>query len=345
MNTQRINELDALRGVAAILVVLFHCSMGRVEAKYGFVYGKTGVDLFFLISGFVIYKSIRENETLKSFMIKRFCRLYPTYWAGVFITYFFILSYSYLGNHPSMYIKFSDFLINLSMFQNYFKVANLDGPYWTLSVEMNFYIIIGLLLFFRKLKYFILIGIGLCVYNAIVLAYSIDNYMVNQISFFLPILMYTPLFIAGMAFYRIFENKSSNWTNYGIVITCFLFKMFFLKIDYIGENSFISFEEHIITQFIYFMLFIAFVNNYLGFIANKVTLFLGRISYSMYLIHQFLVFYIILPFAIEKLKINFYIATFCFALPVVILIATFITYRIEIPLNNKIRTYLLKNQL
>ena len=55
IQSNRFQELDALRGIAALMVVFFHFTIGRPEAKLGFKLGTTGVDLFFIISGFVIF--------------------------------------------------------------------------------------------------------------------------------------------------------------------------------------------------------------------------------------------------------------------------------------------------
>jgi peptidoglycan/LPS O-acetylase OafA/YrhL len=55
MKDKRYDELDVLRGFAALFVLFFHLTLFRNEAKYGFQLGITGVDLFFMISGFVIF--------------------------------------------------------------------------------------------------------------------------------------------------------------------------------------------------------------------------------------------------------------------------------------------------
>ena len=86
--SNRYQELDALRGIAAIMVVLFHFTMGRKEANLGFKLGTTGVDMFFIISGFVIFMSINKVKTSGEFIINRISRLYPTYWACVTFTFF-----------------------------------------------------------------------------------------------------------------------------------------------------------------------------------------------------------------------------------------------------------------
>ena len=67
--SNRLQELDALRGIAALMVVLFHFTMGRQEANLGFKLGTTGVDLFFIISGFVIFMSLSKVKNSKDFIM------------------------------------------------------------------------------------------------------------------------------------------------------------------------------------------------------------------------------------------------------------------------------------
>lgn len=93
-NTTRFIELDALRGIAALSVMLFHYTAyyrklfntpfsENVDFKYGFY----GVSLFFMISGFVIFMTIKKCNTASEFAFKRFTRLYPTFWVCVIITF------------------------------------------------------------------------------------------------------------------------------------------------------------------------------------------------------------------------------------------------------------------
>jgi hypothetical protein len=90
---------------------------------------------------------------------------------------------------------------------------------------------------------------------------------------------------------------------------------------------------------IYFSLFILFVNHKLGFIISKPTLFLGKISFALYLIHQEISTEVILPFLINKHHLNYWFAALI-DLTIVILIATGITYWIEIPAGKRMNNYL-----
>jgi peptidoglycan/LPS O-acetylase OafA/YrhL len=96
---KRFQELDALRGIAALLVVVFHFTMHRPQSELGFKYGITGVDLFFIISGFVIFMSINNVNSAKEFVVNRITRLYPTYWACVTTTYIASVIISHFTNN------------------------------------------------------------------------------------------------------------------------------------------------------------------------------------------------------------------------------------------------------
>ena len=86
----RLKQFDALRGIAAISVCFFHIvKYLKLEVTYFgkiFQFGYMGVDLFFIISGFVIYMSLKNTKCIKEFWISRFTRLYPTYWFSCLFT-------------------------------------------------------------------------------------------------------------------------------------------------------------------------------------------------------------------------------------------------------------------
>ena len=91
----RLVELDAIRGLAVILVVLYHYSTWQhqsagysvTQAAFEFWDGKVGVHLFFIVSGFVIFLTLNSTRTLYEFVVHRFARLYPAYWLGVALTF------------------------------------------------------------------------------------------------------------------------------------------------------------------------------------------------------------------------------------------------------------------
>lgn len=142
----KIAQLDPLRALAALLVMLQHFlpefGIGRLPMAW------VGVDLFFVISGFLItaillkQKEAMDNRTLiiKNFMIKRALRLFPAYYA--LITLFAILQYktglwSWDQGHGIYYYTYT---ANFLFFFEGFRSAHLNHL-WTLAVEEQFYLI------------------------------------------------------------------------------------------------------------------------------------------------------------------------------------------------------------
>ncbi|WP_407557694.1 acyltransferase family protein, partial [Winogradskyella sp. 4-2091] len=158
MNKTRYRELDALRGLAAIMVVLFHFTMGKNQAELGFKLGTTGVDLFFIISGFVILLSLKYVNKSGQFVINRISRLYPTYWASVSLTFLVMLLHGFYSLNLSK-VSIVEYLGNMTMIQFYLKIPYLDDSYWTMIIELLFYGFMLILFHFKLLKHINKIGI------------------------------------------------------------------------------------------------------------------------------------------------------------------------------------------
>ncbi len=337
MKKTRFQELDALRGLAALLVVFFHYTIGRDEANLGFKLGTTGVDLFFIISGFVILLSLKHIEKPGHFIINRISRLYPTYWASVTVTFILVLISSiYTANDTELSLV--QYLGNMTMFQFYLKIPNLDGPYWTMIIEMLFYIFMILLFHIKLLKYITKIGGLLTLVIALTLTFFHENSWVQNIFYYIPLLQFWPLFFAGILFHKIMAKDNNLAKLYGIVILCLISQLLLFK--YSGRSkNYIEFGDYTFMIILYFTTFTLFVNNKLKFIIHKPLLFFGKISFALYLIHQKISVEFIIPSLCNKLNMNFWAAS-AIALISSIGLATFITYVIEIPFRKKMRTKL-----
>lgn len=145
ITSPRQTELDYLRGAACLMVVFFHyLSRGPKAAWTGIAkfswaqdvaqFGHLGVQLFFMISGYVIYKSA-EGRNIKQFIAARFWRLFPAYWAGILLTSFIILVF----NAKAFSVSLGDTLWNFTMMQEWVGATSVDGAYWSLAVELIFY--------------------------------------------------------------------------------------------------------------------------------------------------------------------------------------------------------------
>lgn len=336
ISSPRYQELDALRGFAALLVVLFHFTMHREQSKLGFNVGITGVDLFFIISGFVIFMSVNSISTTKEFIVNRFTRLYPTYWTCVSFTFILYVIVNKITNKPGL-ITFTDYLANMTMFQYYFKIPDIDGPYWTMIIEMSFYIFIAIVFVLKKMKH--IIPIGLILLFIYILQYLLVGTQLlpyyTELRWAVPVIYYFPLFFSGIIFYKLLTDKENHFLYY--VFLLFLITMQISNTDM--DGLFINHAQHTLMTIIYFGLFILFVNKKLGFIVSRPSLFLGKISFALYLIHQYVSTQVLLPFLLDTCHLNFWVAALI-GLTIVITLATLVTYYIEVPLGKRMNTYL-----
>lgn len=144
---RRLWVLDGLRGLAALAVVAYHY-LNRGPNLYHelgpshawIMWGQYGVQLFFIISGFVIFDSARESTTWR-FSANRVIRLYPAYWLAVILTFTVVTSFGLPGRETTLPVA----LFNLTMLPGFFGIPYVDGAYWTLAVELTFYVAIALL--------------------------------------------------------------------------------------------------------------------------------------------------------------------------------------------------------
>ncbi len=337
MKKKRFRELDALRGLAAIMIVLFHYTMSRNEAHFGFKLGVTGVDLFFMISGFVILLSLEHTKKSGQFIINRISRLYPTYWTCVTITFTLLVLHG-IYKMDFNRVSIVQYLGNMTMFQFYLKIPNLDGPYWTMIVEMLFYIFMVLLFHFKWLIHLDKIGVLLTILIVAMVYFPVHDVWVSRVLYGVPLLQFWPLFFSGILFYKIMANRTHLTKYYGMIILCLVSQI--ALFDFFGQSRFfINFWEYAIMLILYFSIFSLFVHGKLKFIIRKPLLFLGKISFALYLIHQKLSMWFVIPILNNRLNMNFWMAS-AIALICSIGLATCITYLIEVRYSKKMKNKL-----
>ncbi len=327
---KRLLEIDAMRGFAAIIVVFFHLTMQSLKlTKAGFKYGMTGVDLFFIISGFVIFMTLEKTRNWKDFAISRFSRLYPAYWFSVSFVFLLVVSgHTFLKQISAGVSPGALYFANMTMLQHYFNINNLDGPYWTLIIELVFYVFMIVIFQAKKLQYIIPIGIA-------VMVLSLTNHFLkpvypalsSTIAFIFPLINYFPLFFAGILFYKI-KYDGPDFNKYLLIAITYIIQ----GILFYGERgNTISQKGYFICISLHYLIFILYVNGRLSFLVNKPMLFLGSISYSLYLCHQYLSLRVIIPWARQALGMPYVAAAAFVALPAVIILAWLVTTFIEKP--------------
>jgi len=328
---KRLLELDCLRGIAATLVMYFHYTIGHTHLLL-FKLGCIGVELFFVISGFVIFLTIEKTTNYKTFLLSRFARLYPAYWACATLTSACIICWSVIVKTPIVFPQLQDYLVNLTMFQYYFNVKNIDNSYWTLIIELLFYLFILVVYLFKKIEKIEILGfiiVLFCLtYGTVIKTYAYPVY--SFLGGYLPIVPYFSLFIAGITFYKIKFDKI-NTTRLLLLTLCLLTQIILFTST--GKVQFITHTEYAAVLCLIFGLFFLYCFNKLHFIVNRVTLFMGKISYSLYLIHGYIGFYLLIPILMHSryFHLNFWIAVVFVVTPVIIATAALINKFIEVP--------------
>lgn len=286
---QRVNEIDLLRFIAALSVVFFHYAFRGYAAddlstmpypllaplaKYGYL----GVELFFMISGFVILMTA-TNSSVKRFFISRTTRLYPAFWIACTLSFIMTL---WLGA-PRFSASFSQYAINMTMLSEFFGVNSIDGAYWSLFVELRFYLLIFLLLLLRKIHY---------AQTALVL-WLIASFLLAikpiEPLRYLFITDYAAFFIAGATCFLIW-SESLSLTRVLLLLSAWALS------EYEVLSALPRMEEHYHAQFNrftilgmisgFFLILFLVAQRWTGKLRHRPWLLLGALTYPLYLIHQ-----------------------------------------------------------
>lgn len=288
----RIEYLDGLRGVAILLVLGYHAYARWGEiVPYGnmwanmpiFRFGNLGVQLFFIISGFVILMSLEQSSPLK-FLIKRWLRLFP---AMLICSLFIYFSTDFFSDRPGGEPQLLDFFVGISLLEPDLwslvfeqPTYSLEGSFWSLYVEVKFYVVAALL--FRWVSKENLVHILFaCFLTWAVLEWIQNNDIGGFTAYYLVAdalsFEYFGWFASGAAFYLGVKYSHKGWFTtgifYGVVCALHLHNLWIL-----GTAAALS----IVLLFA--------LSLHIGFIQQLLTLrfftFFGFISYPLYLLHE-----------------------------------------------------------
>ena len=322
----RLFAVDALRGIAAMAVVLFHYTTRYVELYGGvgspsisFPQGHYGVNLFFIISGFVIFMTLEKTRQPMDFVVSRFSRLFPAYWVAVALTFAVTSSFGLAGKEVGTLQALS----NLMMVHAFFGIPHVDGVYWTLEVEMLFYA--GMLLVFstgrlRQVHTFFwaLLALRLA-YEIVLLAFGVDlSWTLSRIL----ILKYIPWFALGVCVYQTAMARSLSRQ---VVITVLAALGCLAVVDGMG----LALLAAALAALAW-----AAAAGHLPWLGNPVLVFFGAISYPLYLLHENIGW--VVQRELQARAVSFDLSVLA-ALTVSILLASGLTYMIERPAMRAIR--------
>jgi len=268
LNKKSNSELDnlvLLRGIAVLMVCFCHFAKPLSNAhilaalfKTIAEYGKYGVQVFFVVSGFVIPLSLLKGKySIKdyfNFLYKRLLRLQPPYLAALALT-LLIMFFSYKIRHE----VYPEGAISILKSLVYFHFPPDNPVFWTLMVEAQYYIFIGifyaLLLHQSKITFYILIPLLLILSH-------------TNLTVYISLLSYIPFFLVGTVGFSIYTNTGNRFLSIATLIVLLIFVCFIYD------------TAAWIATFITIIVILKY--KYSG---PKFLLFPGKISYSIYLIH------------------------------------------------------------
>ncbi len=281
--TAKIGSINTLRFIAALGVVIYHYTFSFYYRDVPYVdipllrqlsqYGYLGVDLFFIISGFVISLSA-EGRGAYAFFKSRVGRLYPVFWVSAIITSLFLI---FGGHLIYSEMSWTRFLASMTMMPELFNADALDGTYWTLFIEMKFYLVIFILLLFKKFKDIEPLAIILSVLMLFVPIFDKEA------------IMWIPYFVAGIIFYKIYKKGLNNWRIFALCNTFIVALIFtFRRIPYLSEGYGIPFSSTTIALYIlvFYVIFLLISLNKFIIPNNKYINILGLLTFPVYLLHH-----------------------------------------------------------
>lgn len=350
---KNLQLIQMLRGVASILVVLLHISINSEEIlgytflDNIFLFGGSGVDIFFVLSGFIItysnFHHVAKPLTIGKFVKRRFIRIFPIYW--IIITGFLMLQLAL----PAFYKTHFDTGIG-NMLQTYLLLPGhimLNGVSWSLTNELFFYLLFTLALIIpnKKLSLYLLIAyfLFLLIFSILTPAVTGGNEFVGMLIFPMNI-----EFLLGVFIVLIVNKVPRNWI-YPILITGILL---FVAGAFLSNNEIElisnSFNPALSRVLLFgvpsFLIILSVVKLEMSrsIKMHNIFLQLGDASYSIYLIHLPLVaafFKVLVKFNITNSVVVFLLT--CFLLIMICAAGIGIYHFVEKPLIKKLNKLLL----
>lgn len=283
---ERLRELDLLRFGAALAVVLYHFTgFGGAGAwpepardvfpEVGAVtrFGYLGVDLFFVISGFVILMSAWGRGP-GEFGISRLVRLMPAYWVSVLLGAAVYAVFGLGHGDPGLVVP------NLTMLQGGLGIRNVDAVYWTLWVELHFYVLVA-----------VLASVGITYRSCLIFmaAWMFAGLFADQADHKLLQVMlvptWSPYFIAGMALYMI-HRFGPTLLLWGYVAVSYLMALRWGA--WRAEHAFRGADEVVVSAVItgIFAVMTLVATGRLARVRWRGLTVLGALTYPLYLVHS-----------------------------------------------------------
>lgn len=340
MSKYRFHEIDLLRGFACLAVVGFHYlyrgqTSGWIDTRVNSGveavarFGYLGVNLFFIISGFVIFMSA-EGSTLRSFTASRVARLYPALWAAVSLTGLFIWGCG--STHFS--VQFTQFLVNMTLVPQWFNVEFVDGAYWSLAVELQFYLLVAgavALKWTGRAERLVAVWLTIAGVNAVSPMYPLEFWLAAK---------WAPLFSAGICFYLL-RTRGRSLVRLALLAVSYVLAVFYE----IGPNfrnsqgatDIVAVWVGIGATSAFYAVFLWISGDHRRFNASPLSIWAGLTTYPVYLLHQNIGYILLEKFTTYKISFGLRLL---FTVSIIGIMAWIIVRYVENPLSPKIRKLL-----
>lgn len=285
---KEVRIVTEIRGLAALIVMLFHfvcVSNNFLQTQWlvdFFYVGKYGVQMFFVISGFVLTFSLLNSNYKTSnfflFILKRIIRIEPPFIAALIIILLFFYLKSYILNIPTdHFFSGKQVLLHLGYLIPFSHYSWLSIVFWTLAIEFQFYLLISVV--FPLLRYsFLTLILSLVAMSLL--------FFVNRLFPSIALFFWLPIFVSGIALAFINSNQIQqfNWNFFKHKNTCIICLVLFIDIFIFIYHGLSTLAIVFVTQILIYKK-IPFNSKFLYFI--------GKISYSLYLTHTIVGFFLI----------------------------------------------------
>ncbi|MEM5547764.1 acyltransferase [Pseudoalteromonas fuliginea] len=290
---KRKSSIDGLRGYLALLVFIHHFVLTFSWANQGYWkapkelyfqnFGKVGVSIFFIITGYLFIAKMIKNDyrvNVKDLFLSRFFRVFPLYIFATVIVFFIVFhlsGYSIVTSNFDLLVSAIRWFLFHGNEVNGFSDTRriIAGVDWTLKYEALFYCFLPLIAWFLRINK---------VFFSFLLSILILYYYVFNVSFLAFNSVYFILFLVGgwVAYYKkhLVEFVPKNIVFDVLTVMFFIFSIFLFE-----TNSFYQ-----ILAITFFFSSIVSGNSIFGLLKAEFSLFLGEISYSIYLLHGLVLF-------------------------------------------------------
>lgn len=341
-----LNQLYITRFIAAILVVIFHFGL-KVPPFYSSFFkhlilnGNVFVIYFFILSGFIL--SISYSKKIfeikySEYLFLRLARIYPLFLLSIILVWL----HKYFSGQN---IQMGHFLKVLSLSHGWINPwstnsgIEINPPAWTLSLELGFYLMFPFLcrLLLNKTMKTLIFTIILCiVYNFLI--QNFNGLLFERLKINIPtIFIYFQTFLAGVALGILFlkaKKRDLKYSRLPILIVIASLSFFLFAINYLGAtmgNSYICF-----LIVIYFLSID--ISSFQKLLSNEIFIFLGNISYGIYIL-QFPI-YNITESLFPSIKLSSHLLFFYLYFLILLIASTFFYYFYEIRLLSFLKDYL-----